>query len=390
VNDGPLALLAVSAKDSQGRIHDETETALSFSLDRRRVLHSSAFRRLEYKTQVFLTQIDDHLRTRLTHTLEVAEIARTLARALGVNEDLAEVIALAHDLGHPPFGHAGEEALSALMAEHGGFEHNLHTLRVVDELEHPYPPFRGLNLSFEVREGLGKHTTVHDKPQANSIEDDALRALFEAGPSPTVEAQIVCVADRIAYDIHDIEDAIGSDLLDEGTLSTLPLWIEASNPVHERFGNRPIASVRRPILDNLRDILLEDCIEESTRRHRAFDFRSVEDVRRSAQPVVSLSSGDDDSAGRNMEAELADVEKVLFNCVYKHPRLVQMDSNARQIIRDLFGAFIDEPKLMPARYERRINTQGLYRVVCDYIAGMTDRFCRQQRENLCGPDINSQ
>ncbi len=385
-----LAPYAVSDQRSQGRVHPERADPLrrAFELDRHRIIHSSAFRRLEYKTQVFVNHEGDHYRTRLTHTLEVAQIAGLLASALRSNPLLAEVIALAHDLGHPPFGHAGELALAERMKEHGEFEHNAQALRVVDYLEHPYPAFRGLNLSYEVREALVKHRTVYDSPEARSTEgpDGASLAgpagaqtqeLLAGGPQATVEAQVAAVADRLAYDCHDLEDGLGADLVDERTLAEIELWAEAAEPIRNGLADRPVAAIRRPVLDALLDRLLSDVIEATSRRIAEARIASTEEIRRQEHPMVDLS----EARSRRLE----ELESFLRRSVYQHHRLVRMDHKARVLIDRLFEAYLAEPALLPDRFARRVAEQGTHRVICDYICGMTDRFCQDEYKRLFEP-----
>jgi dGTPase len=311
----------------------------------------------------------------LTHTLEVAGIARVIAAALQANVTLAETIALAHDLGHPPFGHAGEMALRELMADHDGFEHNSHSLRVVDYLEHPYPGFRGLNLTHETREGLIKHTTRYDKPgRAAGID---VTDLFESGQLPGIEGQIACVADRLAYDGHDLEDAIAAGLVEEDDLAEVRVWTEAAAPVRQRWPDRPLIAVRRPVLDRLLHAVLDNVTAESRRRLAALDPRLPDDIRTADGFVVAVSAG--------MAEQLNELEAFLVERVYRHHRLVRMDTKARSFIERLFHAYVANPAMLPDRFSRRIDEQGTHRVVCDYIAGMTDRFCQDDYKRLFEP-----
>jgi len=367
---------AVREAASRGRVHPQPEDPMrsAFARDRERVLQSTAFRRLEYKTQVFMTREHDHFRTRLTHTLEVAELARRLAVALRVNESLAEVIALAHDLGHPPFGHAGEAALNRLMRDHGGFEHNVHSLRVVDFLEHPFPPFRGLNLSYEVREGLAKHETAYDRPGEAVGRAPALTELFASGTHGTVEGQIASLADRLAYDCHDVEDALGAGLIDERALSQTALWRQAAAPIRGEYPNLSLPAVRRPILNALADMLVFDAISETLRRIAEQGIRTPDDVRRAPDPVVALP---DPANGA-----LVEFEALLLGRVYRHERLAEMDARAAGTVAAVFGAYLEEPGRLPPRFARRTDREGVHRVVCDYVAGMTDRFCERERLRL--------
>jgi dGTPase len=377
--DNTLAPYAADPEHGRGRVFDEAPDSFcdAFALDRRRVAGSAAFRRLEYKTQVFVTLEDDHFRTRLTHTLEVAGISRILARALRVNEALAEVIALAHDLGHPPFGHAGEMALRELMIGHGGFEHNTHSLRVVDYLEHPYPNFRGLNLSYETREGLIKHTTRYDRPAPVDPRDPVLAELLDSGPLPTVEGQIACIADRLAYDGHDLEDAIAAGLIGENDLAGVRLWREVAEAVRTAHPRLVLAAIRRPVLDRLLEALVSDVVAETRRRVEKFRPRIVDDVRAAPESVVALSP--------EMGERVNELESFLAARVYRHHRLVRMDVKARSFIERLFAAYIDHPNMLPERFFRRIDEQGVHRVVCDYVAGMTDRFCQDDYQRLFEP-----
>jgi dGTPase len=325
-------------------------------LDRQRITHSAAFRRLQYKTQVFVALESDHYRTRLTHTLEVAHLARCLARALSLNADLAEVVALAHDLGHPPFGHAGENALNDCMSEHGGFEHNAHSLRVVDYLEHPYLDFRGLNLTRCVRECLAKHTTRYDRPGPHPLQD---------GHPPPPEGQVAALADRLAYGLHDLQDGLYAGLLEPTQLTHVDLW----NGV---WRARPDAEWRgqlRPAIDLMQNLLIEDVVAE-TRRCWA------ERQRTSTAPTVDLSP--------DMDDRLRELERLLHAHVYSHERLVRMDQAGRDTITKLFRAYVRHTALMGDRFAARVNEQGAHRVTADYIAGMTDRFCRQECARLNG------
>jgi len=359
-----LARYAVG-DDARGRVHPEPEDALRnpFELDCHRVTECTAFRRLENKTQVFAPSYHDHFRTRLTHTLEVAQIARTLARALGANESLAEAITLAHDLGHPPFGHAGEAALDQLMAAHGGFNHNLHAVRVVEYLEHPFPAFRGLNLTGATLAGMRAHATRYDVAAAPG-------SMETAGPS--VEAQIASIADRIAYDCHDLEDAIGAGFVGLDNLAETPLWKEAFGAVADGGPVVSVHAVRRGVLDRMLDSVLADVVQVS--RSRLERVGSVDGVKRSAKPLVGMSDA--------MELRLADLEKLLRHRVYAHREIAAMDRTGRDMVAGLFAALRANPAGLPERFRARIDEQGAARVICDYIAGMTDRFCRAECERL--------
>lgn len=368
-----LSRYAVKAGQTRGRMHAEPPDRLrdEFEVDRHRVLSCAAFRRVRAKTQVFGGAEDDHFRTRMTHTLEVAEVARLLARALHVNEALAQVIALAHDLGHPPFGHAGEAALNACMKDHGGFEHNAQTLRVVDYLEHPYPAFRGLNLTFEVREGVIKHASLYDRPELSSA-DPVTAPLLEAGRWATVEAQIVDLADRLAYDMHDLEDAIGAGLLSPAHLESLSLWREARIARSDLPDAVSVFAIRRPVLDAMLDRVVLDAAAQSMPMLAGIE--SPDEVRR--LPTAALKLSEDVQSG------LREVEELLRRDVYLTPRVQRLDEEARRIVTELFEAFVSREDELPPRFRSRVDDLGVFRTVCDYIAGMTDGYCRREWERL--------
>ncbi len=377
--ESPLASYAVADHASRGRVHLETPpvNVSPFEFDRGRILNSMAFRRLMHKTQVFVTESGDHFRTRLTHTLEVAIQAERLARLLGLNDRLAGAIGLAHDLGHPPFGHAGEQALAALMGGHGGFEHNLQSLRVVDYLEHPYPAFRGLNLTFELRESLLKHHTEYDRPETGAASDAVTRELADAGPCPPLEGQVANVADDIAYTLHDIEDAIGECGLTEQALDKCQIWREAAESVRECHSGKLLFAIRRPILDQLAERLIEDAAAESHRRITKAGIVTPDDARSHAVELVAFSGG--------MCAGLNELQCLLADSVYRNDRVVEMDSQAKRLVRELFAAYLNNPDLLPERFRRRLDDPARpHKVICDYIAGMTDRFCRQEHHRLLG------
>jgi len=335
-------------------------------LDRQRIIHSAAFRRLEYKTQVFLAVEADNFRTRLTHTLEVADLARLLAGLLGHSADLAEAVALAHDLGHAPFGHAGERALDECMAGHGGFEHNAHSLRVVEYLEHPYPEFRGLNLTRGVRECLAKHSTQFDRPGSHPLQD---------GSPPPAEGAIAALADRLGYGLHDLQDGIYAGLLPMGDLGQVELWRDAAGT---RLGDSSrVLSILRPTIDRIQRALVDDVLRETAQRRS----RRGEESDSAASACISLSEG--------MDARLREMEAFLFEQLYRHNLLVRMDTKARRIIHAVFAEYVREPALMPARFARRIPEIGLHRVVADYVAGMTDRFCLAEHSRLFDPNIRA-
>ncbi|UCD29852.1 MAG: dNTP triphosphohydrolase [Planctomycetota bacterium] len=358
---------AVTAANTRGREHDDPYLDDDpFQIDRRRILHSAAFRRLQYKTQVFVTDVHDHFRTRLSHTLETTEICRWLCGVLEINSAVGELIALAHDLGHSPFGHAGEQALAELMADHGGFDHNAQSLRVIEYLEHPYPEFRGLNLSYEIRESLAKHCTIYDEPADHPLAD---------GLQAPIEGQVANLADRIAYDCHDLEDAIGAGLVTEADLRHVGLWAEAADGIGSRGGDFTLPAIRRPVLDRLETVLLDDVADEANRRTNGASLADVDDVRGHDGELVGFSMV--------MQPRVAELEGFLADRVYRHKRVIERDSQARQLIEGLFEAYLADPELLPERYRRRLDEQGPHRVICDYLAGMTDRFCQGEYKRLC-------
>ncbi len=354
---------------SRGRRHPEPEHRFrtAFQRDRDRIIHSTAFRRLEYKTQVFVNHEADHYRTRLTHSLEAAQIARTMARYLRLNEDLTEAVTLSHDLGHTPFGHAGEDAMNALMAEHGGFEHNLQSLRIVDHIERRYPGFRGLNLSFEVREGIFKH----------SPRKDAGPEEFQRAPSPSLEAQLVDLADEIAYINHDLEDGLTSRLLELPVLEEVELWrVHFGEACREYPDESPKVRIRiaiRRIIDHL----TTDLIGETERAVESAGVASADEVRRSEGRLVRFTPEVDDLKAR--------LKRFLFQHLYRHYRVVRMAEKAKRVVKELFEAYLANPRQLPPHISSRIEAEGLHRVVCDYIAGMTDRFALDEHRKLFDP-----
>jgi len=317
------------------------------TIDRQRIVHSAAFRRLQQKTQVFVAPESDHFRTRLTHTLEVAHQARCIAAGLELDSELAEVVALAHDLGHPPFGHAGEAALAECMRDHGGFEHNAHTLRVVEELEHPYPEFRGLNLTLAVRRCLAGHGTRYDRPGPNPL----------AGGSPLPpESAVVDLADRMTYALHDLQDGLYAGLLDVDRLRDVELWRVAYG---DDDGSPGAWRGRlRPTIDRIQQRVLDDLAHA--------DGVRVGQVRLSP----------------DLDGRLDELDRFLYANVYRHEQLVAADEQARCILIAVFEAYVSHPGQLPPRYGRRIQSQGSERVVADYVAGMTDRFCIEEHARL--------
>jgi dGTPase len=342
-----LAPFAQKSGESRGRQFPEPRHAYrtEFQRDRARIIHSRAFRRLEYKTQVFLNGTGDHLRTRLTHTIEVASISRTIARALRLNEDLAETIALAHDLGHSPFGHSGEEMLAECMREHGGFEHNRQSLRVVELLENPYPKFPGLNLTLEVREGLQKN-------QVSSLE-----------------AQIADLADEITYYSHDLDDAIDFDILNFAQLEEVDVWKVAADSVRVRYPHLREPDQHKLIIRDVIDRQVQDVIVTSAEQITSLKVQSRDDIRN--QPVL-IRYGDE-LAEANRE-----LRKFLYQNVYYHPRVAEVNQRACEMLRKVFESYLLDPSWLGDAATRRIESEGLHRTVCDYIAGMTDRYLMEE------------
>ena len=342
-----------------------------YQRDRDRVIHSRAFRRLEYKTQVFLNGTGDHLRTRLTHTIEVAAISRNLASALRLNTDLAETIALAHDLGHSPFGHKGETVLNQLMRGHGGFEHNHHSLRIVEELEQKYPNFSGLNLSWEVLEGLAKHQTAFDRP--------GVKKGFVA-KNPSLEAQIANLADEITYYSHDLDDGLDSGLLLEKELGKhVRIWAHAARLVSKEFGSLADESRRYFIIRTIIDMQVADVLATSERLIAAAKVQSADDVRRFAKPLIQYSP-----ERRKLNLEL---RKYLYKNLYFNPVVNEPHVRAKQLLRDLFHFYLKHPKQIGEQARKRIRRIGKPRAVCDYIAGMTDRFAIAEHQKFFGKKL---
>jgi dGTPase len=364
-----LAPYAMKSAQSRGRQHPEPEAPYRtcYQRDRDRVIHCKAFRRLEYKTQVFLNHEGDHYRTRLTHSIEVTQVSRTISRALGLNEDLTEAIALAHDLGHTPFGHSGEEALRDLMAEHGGFEHNEHGLRVVDLLERQYPEFPGLNLTYEVRESIAKHKTRWDKPRVEG---------FGEGP-PLLEAQVVEVADSIAYDNHDLQDGLEAGILVREELRAVELWQEAENALRERYGDLGESLFCKQVVRHLIDRFVTDAVRSS----QAEIERSGTAARRDA----GCRTGNLIRFSGDLEAHKGALEQFLYNALYMDHRVVRATNSARRFIQQLFEAYVGDPRQLPPQHRRWAEKVGLHRAVCDYIAGMTDRYVQDQYMQLFHP-----
>jgi len=369
-----LADYACLPSQSRGRRFAEPEapTRNVFQRDRDRIVHSTAFRRLVYKTQVFLNHEGDLFRTRLTHSLEVAQLGRSLARALGLHEDLVEAIALAHDLGHTPFGHAGQDALNECMTPYGGFEHNLQSLRVVDGLEERYPQFDGLNLCFETREGILKHCSQRNAQKLEDAEPGGVGARFLQRQQPSLEAQLCNLADEMAYNAHDIDDGVRSGLISLEQLQEVVLFNAYMVKVQDEFpaltGRRLLyESIRRMLSDQVYDVM--DSTRAALQEHAP---ASVDDVRR-MPPLVRFSPG--------MRAASTELKQFLMQSLYRHPQVLQTTDWARQVVRELFDAYMQKPSAMPEQHVKRAD---LPRAVADYIAGMTDRFATKEHARLNG------
>jgi len=364
-----LAPYGMRSKDSKGRLHDEDEPEqrTRFQRDRDRVLHTTAFRRLEYKTQVFINYEGDYYRTRLTHTLEVAQIGRTIARTIGANEDLTEAICLAHDLGHPPFGHSGETSLSRLMREQGGFDHNKQSFRIITKLERRYPDFPGLNLTWEVLEGIVKHETEYDISDARDFNPE-LRG--------NIEAQIANVADELTYTAHDLDDGLRSGMITAPMLEGIALWEIVLKSI-EWAGGEFDDLARHRIVRRLIGIEVNDLVYTTDQRLRESGVRSVDELQRLPYNVVSFS---EDVRRRNRE-----LKDFLFNNLYRHHRVTRMAVKAERIISDLFNAYLNEPMILPKHIQELISERSLERTACDYIAGMTDRYAIEEHTKLFDP-----
>lgn len=372
IEDQFLAPYGVRSKDSKGRSHpeDEPDYRTVFQRDRDRILHTTAFRRLEYKTQVFINYEGDYYRTRLTHTLEVAQIGRSVARALGANEDLVETICLAHDLGHPPFGHSGERELARMMVDFGGFNHNQHSYRIVTELEKRYPEFDGLNLTYEVLEGMIKHETEYDVSDASDF-DPNLRG--------HLEAQIANAADELAYTAHDLDDGLCSGMITPDDLAGISLWEVINESVGRRRSDSLDELSRHRLIRRLINIEITDLTQSIDRMIRRSGVRNVEELQKLPYNVVGFS---EDMHRRNRE-----LKDFLYNNLYNHFRVVRMAVKAERVVESLFKAFIEEPTILPDTFQRMIDEKGLEQTVCNYIAGMTDRYAIDEYQKLFDPAV---
>ncbi|MBD3296800.1 MAG: deoxyguanosinetriphosphate triphosphohydrolase [Candidatus Omnitrophica bacterium] len=365
-----LAPYAMKGSRTAGRQHAEKEHPYRtvYQRDKSRIIYSNAFRRLEYKTQVFVNHEGDYYRTRLTHTLEVAQIARALARALRLNEDLVEAIALAHDLGHTPFGHAGEDVLSELMHAHGGFDHNTHGLRVVDVLEKRYPDFPGLNLTREVRRGIVSHSTPYDEKRAGEVTIDCPWLL---------EIQVVDVADEIAYDNHDLDDGLKSGLLDADVLRGIELWDEAVSRVRRVFPVLDPETERSQIVGHLINFQVSDVVKSTLERINDMDVTDVGDLNGLKGRIVSFSDA--------MSDKRKPFRDILMDRLYRHYRVIRMSKKAGRFLRKLFDVYTGDPDQLPPATAAMVEERGEFRVVCDYLAGMTDRYALDQYKKFFEP-----
>ncbi len=365
-----LAPYGLKSAESRGRVYPEAESASrpAFERDRDRIIHTTAFRRLEYKTQVFVYYEGDHYRTRLTHTLEVAQLGRSLARGLGCNEELTEAICLAHDLGHPPFGHAGEYALNALMAEHGGFNHNTQSYRIVTKLEQRYHNFPGLNLTYETREGMIKHETDYDKSDAEGYEPDKRGSL---------EAQIANLADEIAYNAHDLDDGIRAGMFEMAALDELTLWQELKEMVGWQ-SERPLTNItRHEIIRELIGKSVMNVLEHTGKNLVENQIDSPEKVQTHPENLVGYSP--------EFKTKVRQLKKFLLDSMYHHYRLIRMQTKAERFVTELFQAYAQEPNMLPTDTKKKLDEAPLHRVITDYIAGMTDRYALDEWEKLYNP-----
>jgi dGTPase len=369
-----LAPYALKSAKSRGRVHPEpeSETRPAFERDRDRIIHTTAFRRLEYKTQVFVFYEGDHYRTRLTHTLEVAQIGRSLARALGANEILTEAICLAHDLGHPPFGHAGEHILNKLMADYGGFNHNTQSYRIVTHLERRYPHFKGLNLTYETREGMIKHETAYDKSDARD---------YEPGKRASLEAQIANLADETAYNAHDLDDGLRAGLFFPHDLDELAIWQELKTAVNWQNGHPFHNVVRHEIIRELIGRSVADLVEATAVNIGRHNIDSPAALQLCPANVVSYSP--------DFGPKVAELKRFLYERMYRHYRLMRMQDKAERFISQLFNAYMKEPKMLPTATQARLEESPLPRVITDYIAGMTDRYALDEWRRLFDPYVNA-
>ncbi|MGB2630555.1 MAG: deoxyguanosinetriphosphate triphosphohydrolase [Candidatus Omnitrophota bacterium] len=365
-----LAPYAMKSAETGGREHKEQEHPYRsvYQRDKDRIIYSTAFRRLEYKTQVFVNHEGDYYRTRLTHTLEVAQISRTIARALRINEELVEATALAHDLGHTPFGHSGEETLAELMKDHGGFDHNSHGLRVVDILEQRYPGFPGLNLTREVRCGIIRHSTPFDLKRAGKVKIDCPRLL---------EIGVVDISDEIAYDNHDLDDGLKSGFLSEADLRGIPIWDEAVSEVERHYGDIDPETKRSQVVRHLINLQVSDIIRNTLARIEKMGVKGVGDLDRQRERIADFSD--------EMNMKRKSFKEVMNEKLYRHYRVVCMSNKASRFLRQMFNVYSENPDQLPPHVREKMEERGKFRVICDYIAGMTDRYALDQYKRFFEP-----
>ncbi len=368
-----LASYAARSEKSRGRVYPEPfkDSRLAFERDRDRIIHCAAFRRLEYKTQVFVNHEGDYYRTRLTHSLEVAQIARGIARALHLNQDLVETLALAHDLGHTPFGHTGEEVLNRLMQNQGGFEHNRQSLRIVDLLEERYPEFDGLNLSWETREGIIKHSSDYDHAGAAATDE------FEPDKRACLEAQIIDLADEIAYNNHDIDDGLKAGYISLRDLAQVELWQATFRRIGEKY---PLINEKRQVLQTIsyliRD-LIQDLVDTTTANIADAGVQSLDDLRSQPGNLAAFSGP--------MQEQNRELKRFLYRNLYRHHKVELMRVKAERFLTLLFENYLNNPTLLPREHQDRFDLQGTERVICDYIASMTDRYAQDEYKRLYEP-----
>lgn len=371
IEEVSLAPYGIHSKNSRGRAFPEEEPdyRTCYQRDRDRILHTTAFRRLEYKTQVFINHEGDYYRTRLTHTLEVAQIGRTIARALGAHEDLVEAICLAHDLGHPAFGHSGESTLKMMMKDFGGFEHNKQSLRIVTKLEHRFPNFPGLNLTWEVLEGMVKHETEYDQIDAKEY-DPELRG--------HLEAQITNLADELAYTAHDLDDGLTSGMINVDMLANIEIWRILTQEVGWHGGQLD-EMMRHIIIRQLIGMEVTDLVTNTSQCIQESGVKNVYELQRLSYNIAAFS--------QKMIDWNRQLKDFLFNYLYRHYRVMRMQKKAEQIVSDLFKAYYAEPSILPSHFQQSIREIGLERTICDYIAGMTDRYAIEEYKKLFDPDV---
>lgn len=367
-----LAPYAVKSANSRGRAYKESPHPYrtDFQRDRDRIIHCKAFRRLEYKTQVFVNHEGDHYRTRLTHTIEVSQITRSIARALKLNEDLAEALALAHDLGHTPFGHSGEREFNEILKDEGGFEHNRQSLRVAEKLEERYENFPGLNLTWETREGIIKHSPKN-YPEAKDYSPDE---------RPSLEAQIIDFADEIAYNNHDLDDGINSSFLEINEIKKLSIWEMAIKSIG---GEKSLPEIKKLMINkmirSIINLLVTDFIETVVKNIERLSIKNCNDIRKSPELIAGFSP--------EIKEANTELKKLLNKKLYQHYKVIRMGIKAQKVIRDLFNLYMEFPNALPDSHFNRIKTDGLKRTISDYVAGMTDRFALEEHQKLTDPMI---